>query len=975
MSATNPDTPAVGPGNAPAPSEAPSATTASAAPSGDDVTLRPDGLAVPPSRVFTRGRVVGRFVLLERLGQGGMGVVYLAYDPQLERRVALKVMHPETADGDTGTARLLREAQALAQLNHPNVVAIHEVGSIEDGVYLAMEYVDGQTLGVWLRERPRTWREIVTVFVAAAGGLAAAHDVGLVHRDIKPDNLIVGSDGRVRVLDFGLARGNAGDRAARTQGIDSSGTRSVDVALTAAGDLLGTPLYMAPEQFNHGDPDARTDVWALCVTLWEALYGSRPFAGTSLAELAANVCAGRLVAPPRAGVPGWLHAVLLRGIATDPQRRFATMRALVADLGRDPMRRVRRLAYTVAGLTVAGLGVIAARTPEPCAEDIAVFDGIWDGPRREAVRSMFSAVGKRYADDSFAAVSGTLDEYAASLVDARREACEATRVYGTQSDAVLERRVACLDRRIRYLAGLTDALVAGGLDTVAHAAEATSGLPRVDDCARSDRLLGEPALPEDPTRRSEARAVRGEAQEIAGRIAAGLYDGVDERLDALDTRARALEYDPALAETLVVRGRWERRRGRLDAAAEHLAEALTKAESTGHDLAVIEAASTQVLVEGAHRDRFDVADVYARIADARLLRVGDDAALRVVLLTNIGQNESARGRKDDALATLSRAVEIERGVHGSDAAQSTYLRHAFAIALTEAGRYDEAEATLATLRAQVDARVGPHHPDAALVLSVLARLRTAQQRFEESIALSQQSRAVLEAAYGPVHADVAAAHNAEGRALSRMGRDADAAQSYARALEIVQSLLGPDHPTVATGLANLAAVHIRMGRAAEAVPALERALEIRGSSFGADHAMVGFTADLLGDARRDVGAVDGARAAYGRALAVFEAVGGEDDPRLAHALVGMAALAEDAGDRAAARMHLERALAVQGADAGAEPRGDLRFALARVLVETDPARADAMAAGAREAYLEAGLRGTVKLASLERWVTDAGRPR
>jgi len=517
----------VGPGNAPAPSEAPSATTASAAPSGDDVTLRPDGLAVPPSRVFTRGRVVGRFVLLERLGQGGMGVVYLAYDPQLERRVALKVMHPETADGDTGTARLLREAQALAQLNHPNVVAIHEVGSIEDGVYLAMEYVDGQTLGVWLRERPRTWREIVTVFVAAAGGLAAAHDVGLVHRDIKPDNLIVGSDGRVRVLDFGLARGNAGDRAARTQGIDSSGTRSVDVALTAAGDLLGTPLYMAPEQFNHGDPDARTDVWALCVTLWEALYGSRPFAGTSLAELAANVCAGRLVAPPRAGVPGWLHAVLLRGIATDPQRRFATMRALVADLGRDPMRRVRRLAYTVAGLTVAGLGVIAARTPEPCAEDIAVFDGIWDGPRREAVRSMFSAVGKRYADDSFAAVSGTLDEYAASLVDARREACEATRVYGTQSDAVLERRVACLDRRIRYLAGLTDALVAGGLDTVAHAAEATSGLPRVDDCGppsprcRVGAVGARPAAHRPAALRGIDRALAAVAGRARGRVRSG----------------------------------------------------------------------------------------------------------------------------------------------------------------------------------------------------------------------------------------------------------------------------------------------------------------------------------------------------------------------------------------------------------------------------------------------------------------------
>ncbi|MBC7976800.1 MAG: serine/threonine protein kinase, partial [Myxococcales bacterium] len=292
------------------PRTSPEGPPTSSAPSGDDVTLRPDadGDADAPSVSQTawRGRFVGRFVLLERLGRGGMGVVYLAYDPELDRRVAVKLVTAEGAGEEAATARLLREAQALAQLSHPNIVAVHDVGRVGTGIYVAMEYVEGATLGAWLRERPRRCHEIVAVFAAAGRGIAAAHEAGLVHRDIKPDNIMVGRDQRVRVLDFGLAR-SSGMRPGTGEGGSSRngtlGAGNLDLQLTAVGAVMGTPVYMAPEQYAGALADARSDIYSLCVALWEAMHGRRPFAGDSLPELADNVLAGRLVETGDARVP------------------------------------------------------------------------------------------------------------------------------------------------------------------------------------------------------------------------------------------------------------------------------------------------------------------------------------------------------------------------------------------------------------------------------------------------------------------------------------------------------------------------------------------------------------------------------------------------------------------------------------------------------------------------------------------------
>jgi hypothetical protein len=297
------------------------------------------------------GARLGRYVELRKIGEGGMGVVYSARDEILARQVALKLVRTDSS-GSGAQARMLREAQALARLSHPNVVQIYEVSAAGGQVFLAMEHIEGDTLRGWTRAwraRGGALRELLDVCVQAGEGLAAAHAAGLVHRDFKPDNVLVGVDGRARVVDFGLV--TAPPRA--DAGTAADGSR---VEFTAAGGLLGTPAYMSPEQFAGRGADARSDQFSYCVVLYEAVCGGRPFAGASVEELRGVVLAGEL-RPPPPELPAWLWAVLRRGLAADPGDRFPTLAELLVGLGRDPaaLRRRRR---RVAGLV--SLGAVAA---------------------------------------------------------------------------------------------------------------------------------------------------------------------------------------------------------------------------------------------------------------------------------------------------------------------------------------------------------------------------------------------------------------------------------------------------------------------------------------------------------------------------------------------------------------------------------------------------------------------------------------
>jgi serine/threonine protein kinase len=321
-------------------------------------------VAQRPRKVLTVGDRVGRYLVLSALGAGGMGVVFAAYDPQLDRKVALKLLrggHAETRDART---RLRREAQAIAQLSHPNVVSVYDVGTTDDDdLYIAMEFVEGDTLTSWLRRYPRTWREIVEVFLQAARGLVAAHGVGLLHRDFKPDNVLVGGDGRVRVTDFGLARSLLGpDEASRPE---AKVPTALSLSLTATGTVLGTPRYMPPEQLTGPDIDARSDQFSFCVALYEALYGAHPLTeGTSSAMLEKGARAN----PPPEGtkVPAAIGRAVLRGLERDRTKRFSGMAALMTELAPRPAHSpLRTLSLVGAAVAVVGLATAAVIWERP----------------------------------------------------------------------------------------------------------------------------------------------------------------------------------------------------------------------------------------------------------------------------------------------------------------------------------------------------------------------------------------------------------------------------------------------------------------------------------------------------------------------------------------------------------------------------------------------------------------------------------
>ncbi|MCA9718077.1 MAG: serine/threonine protein kinase [Myxococcales bacterium] len=342
------------------------ANTAASIP--QSLATRPDH-ARPRARELPLDTHIGRMKILRTLGAGGMGVVYAAYDPELDREVAVKLIRG--ANNDAARTRLQREAQALAKLAHPNVVAVHDVGTHNGQVWVAMEFVVGRTLGEWLtQERPR-WRQVLSVIKQAARGLAAAHAEGLLHRDVKPDNIMVGDDWRVRVMDFGLARAEG----ARVHHHDDpkDGTSVLSVELTAVGAIMGTPAYMAPEQFLGLRADERTDEFSLAVTLWEALYGQRPFAGDTFQALSVAVTSGtREPAPANSKVPGWLRRVLERALDVDRNKRFESVRVMLEAIEQREQRG--RVRVVVAGLSsgllvMAVLGVLAAVQPLPARHE------------------------------------------------------------------------------------------------------------------------------------------------------------------------------------------------------------------------------------------------------------------------------------------------------------------------------------------------------------------------------------------------------------------------------------------------------------------------------------------------------------------------------------------------------------------------------------------------------------------------------
>ncbi len=474
---------------------------------------------------------IGRFTVLRRLGKGGMGVVYSAYDDELDRKVAIKLLRPELF-GDEGELRLRREAQAVARLSHPNVVSVFESGLHEGRVFVAMEFVQGRTLGAWLREEPHGWAQIVDVFLQAGHGLVAAHAAGLVHRDFKPENVMVspaGSHGqlRVRVLDFGVAR-RAVEPDAATGRADAPAALA-EAAITVTGAVVGTPAYMAPEQHAGEVADERTDQYSFCLTLWEALFDESPYAATDPRERAREKADGAIRAPSRPSrAPARVRRLLQRGLSPRREDRHASMEQLLAALAKARGGRRRWVALALVG-TIAATSTAAwlGAHDRECASADEKLRGVWDDDRRARVVAALRTSAEAGVGDAWLRLEPALDDYAAAWRAAYVRACEDD---ARSEELGLQERL-CLAAQLRELDELVDAAAAGDAAAVKTAAATTGGRDPPGSCHDEEFLRAWAELEAQRNAAAPKGSELGLVSDFEGepwaRFGAGWIDSVD----------------------------------------------------------------------------------------------------------------------------------------------------------------------------------------------------------------------------------------------------------------------------------------------------------------------------------------------------------------------------------------------------------------------------------------------------------------
>jgi len=815
-----------------------------------------------------------RFEVIEELGAGGMGVVYRARDRQLGRDVALKLVHTDEDPDETLAARLMREAQALAQLSHPNVVAVYDVGRADGGVFVAMELVAGEAGDEWLRER-RPWREVVRVFRDAARGLAAAHAVGLVHRDFKPANLMIGADGRVRVLDFGLARAAGFGAAVRDSGeladsdeqetrkleaaelepnVSMSGKPSaslLDIALTRDGAVVGTPQYMAPEQFVGAPYDARTDQFSFCIALYKALYGVRPFEGKTFGELKQNVVHGRMRTPPESDVPAWVREVAVRGLEVDPEKRWPSMDAIIEILARDPGARRRRIALAAAAVVLAGGGAAAAWAmthdkSAVCRGSERELTGVWDEPRRGAVLAAFTKTGKPFANDAFAAVTQSLDSYARNWVAMRGEACEATRVHGTQSQDLLDLRIACLQRRLHDVGAMVDVLASADGEVVARASELTAQLPPLDACADTEALRAPVRRPTDAKTAARVDAAQKTLAAVLAQSQAGHYPAAQKLLAPLLTEATALGWRPLEGEVLLAAAQLADSTGAYPDAVKLFKDASVAAEAGRDDETAALARNGLVWVTGERLGKYDEAQDLARDAEAKVERVGHNDMLRADL--------------DQKMSAL----------------------------FVEEGKYAEAEQRSQRVLELRQKTLKPDDPRIASALGDLGDVSSELSHYDAAIDYYRRALAVAQKGLAPDLSLISSLRVNLASALRYKGAIGDALEEFDKAREITERALGPDHPQLATIALDTGAAMLDAGRTGEALAQFEKARDFFTRTLGADHPNVGTTEYRIGEVELAQGHVDDAAASFQHALDIWQAKLGPDHPSLASALDGLA---------------------------------------------------------------------------------------
>jgi tetratricopeptide (TPR) repeat protein len=822
--------------------------------------------------------------VIDKIGLGGMGIVYAAYDPELDRRVAIKILRADVGArdakrGGAWRARMVREAQAMARLAHPNVLPVYDVGTLDDGrVFVAMELVEGGTLSGWLRAGERAWPEIVRMFIAAGRGLAAAHAAGLVHRDFKPDNVLVGRDGRPRVTDFGLVRlvtttptpddgGSAkpntkpdpepqpeAEPAAEAEPApgpvpepiaDSpSGSALLHTPLTVAGTIMGTLGYMSPEQSLARPIDARSDQFSFCAALYEALYRQPAFAGANPQEMMAQVRRGNVRPPPPSSpVPQFIARAVLRGLAANPDARFPSMDALLDALSNDPRRRLRRGLSIAALVTVAvaatavGARFGAAPRDARCRGADARLRDVWDDARRARLRATFGGPGgPAYAADVAEEAIRVLDNYSARFAAAHYEACAATRLRHEQTEEVLALRMECLESRRRDLRALTDVLLApdtpdggdaGSSAITEHAVQAARALPPIDACDDLAALRAAVPPPADAATRARVDALRGRLAEGQALLAAGRYAQAAALVAPLVVECRAVGYGPLVAEAYALDGRLRWNASDWRGAATSLKEAILAAEASRMD--DVKAAAAVALAEvsiDVDAGGFTAAREWLRFARAAVARLDHQPERHVDVAIAAATIAFREAKHAEAEAAAREALALAERTLPADHALIIEAWRVLGDVLNYGGKRDEALAAFAHARALVERTVGPRHPDVATLLRKEAEVWAMAHDGARSLERIDAALILYAAALPADALSIAQARTSRAEALSLLGRHAEALVEEQRALPVYERVFGADSLDVGVSNINLGHALLELGRLPEARLRLERGLAL-----------------------------------------------------------------------------------------------------------------------------------------------------
>lgn len=868
-------------------------------------------------RALTRGDSLGRYLIVDVVGSGAMGVVYAAYDPDLDRKIALKLLHRRPGDDADARAGLVREAKAMAKVVHTNVVSVFDVAEADQSVFVAMEYIAGQTLQRWLEE-PRSTDEIVAMFTEAGRGLAAAHAVGLVHRDFKPGNVMVTETGRVVVVDFGLAHVTGESDASARRGRPS-----------------GTPAFMSPEQVGGEPSDARTDQFSFCVALYRALYREAPFPGDTAGEIFAAVLDGSVAKEPKKGtVPRRLRGVLLRGLARNAADRFESMPALLEALHRATAPR-RRGVLAGAVVVIVGLGIALGSQPEPvpdyCATAGDAMDAVWNEERRSAVESALVESAVQDAE-AWRRVGSVLSDHAEKWREEQHAVCREALSPRVAAPVSVAKRKQCLDEGLQWFDAVTVALSRTDRASWADAVTMVTSLSPPTDCRDPAVVSRLPPTPADEALREPVFEARAQLKRVYAEVAAGRMGKATEEIEALQARVASVGYPELELDVATARVHVYAYSGKLEPARELALEVIEEATRRGRtDLLVNLLGDAARISARADNDAkaFEVLFTLAR-ATAERAHWPTEIIELDLLYASILRRGVEPGDLEASLEVSERA--LENALENGRAAEEI---EAFVQVGASQGRLGKALVGIRYLEralALADGLYGSMHPHRAVIALQLARVCLAPHDVGRARALLEGALDTFDAAYPEPPVTALAAMGALSAVLLRQGETDDAIALTARAYERGLEMFERPHRDLVIMRRDYTTALRRGGRVAEALALSRESLDDAVRIYGPEAGVAVHQRITFADSLRSVGKCEEALGEYRRAIELGLETYPVEGIELPRALAGGALCKHALEDRNGAVLDARRAHALAGDSApDAEDFAITRYVLAYIL--------------------------------------------